>query len=228
MASLRDARLVATVTAAWSCNGAGAWHPALACPGRAQARLDRFYLSCDNATAMDPAYGGGTDRCGGQGSPRRGHRMLVIYSPECYFGNRSQNVGNCILIVFLCDMSRRTGNSPADFCGDVVLPVRLQTALRRSACSRFRSDPSQWDFTVKPLRVDLSKTGDISILTDIMDGIAHSEMFLADISSTGYDSKTAEPYRNGNVMYEVGLAVACLQAMKCCSFETTGTSSCSM
>lgn len=64
---------------------------------------------------------------------------------------------------------------------------------------------------LKPLRVDLSKTGD-SILTDIMDGIAHSEMFLADISSVGYDSKSAEPYRNGNVMYEVGLAVACRQA----------------
>jgi hypothetical protein len=65
-------------------------------------------------------------------------------------------------------------------------------------------------FQLKPLRIDLSKTGD-SILTDIMDGIAHSEMFLADISSVGYDSKTAEPYRNGNVMYEIGLAVACRQ-----------------
>jgi hypothetical protein len=55
---------------------------------------------------------------------------------------------------------------------------------------------------LKPFRVDLSKTGD-SILTEIMDGIAHSRFFLADVSSSG------RPYRNGNVMYEVGLALAC-------------------
>jgi len=64
---------------------------------------------------------------------------------------------------------------------------------------------------LKPYRVDLSKSGD-SILTDIIDGIAHSEMFLADISTVGHDSKTGLAYRNGNVMYEVGLAVACRQA----------------
>jgi len=57
-------------------------------------------------------------------------------------------------------------------------------------------------------RVDLSKTGD-SILTDIVDGIAHSELVLADVSTVGYDSKSGGPYRNGNVMYEVGLALAC-------------------
>jgi hypothetical protein len=60
------------------------------------------------------------------------------------------------------------------------------------------------------LRVDLSKTGD-SILTDIVDGIAHSAMILADVSVVGRDSKTGQPYRNGNVMYEVGLALACRQ-----------------
>lgn len=61
-----------------------------------------------------------------------------------------------------------------------------------------------------PLRVDLSKTGD-SILTDIVDGIAHSALVLADVSVAGRDSKTGQPYRNGNVMYEVGLALACRQ-----------------
>jgi len=61
-----------------------------------------------------------------------------------------------------------------------------------------------------PLRVDLSKTGD-SILTDIVDGIAHSALILADVSVIGRDSKTGQPYRNGNVMYEVGLALACRQ-----------------
>lgn len=57
-------------------------------------------------------------------------------------------------------------------------------------------------------RVDISKSGD-SILTDIMDGIAHSQMVLADVSSVGKDSVTGDSYRNGNVMYEVGLALAC-------------------
>lgn len=61
---------------------------------------------------------------------------------------------------------------------------------------------------LKADRVDISKSGD-SILTDIMDGIAHSQMVLADVSSIGKDSVTGEPYRNGNVMYEVGLALAC-------------------
>src|SRR3990172_5203082 len=60
-------------------------------------------------------------------------------------------------------------------------------------------------------RVDLSKSGD-SILTDIADGIAHSSMVLADVSVVGYDAKTGQSYRNGNVMYEVGLALACRQS----------------
>lgn len=60
-------------------------------------------------------------------------------------------------------------------------------------------------------RVDLSKTGD-SILTDIIDGIAHAVMVLADVSVIGNDAKTGEAYRNGNVMYEVGLALASRQS----------------
>lgn len=56
-------------------------------------------------------------------------------------------------------------------------------------------------------RVDISKSGD-SILTDIMDGIAHSQMILADVSTIGKDSVSGDPIRNGNVMYEVGLALA--------------------
>jgi hypothetical protein len=61
---------------------------------------------------------------------------------------------------------------------------------------------------LNPLRVDLSKSGD-SILTDIVDGICHSQLFLADVSTIGRDSKTGIPFRNGNVMYEVGVALAC-------------------
>jgi hypothetical protein len=62
--------------------------------------------------------------------------------------------------------------------------------------------------TLEPHRVDLTKTGD-SILTDIVNGIAHSQLFLADVSSVGKDSKSSHAYRNGNVMYEVGIALAC-------------------
>jgi hypothetical protein len=62
--------------------------------------------------------------------------------------------------------------------------------------------------TLAPRRVDVSKSGD-SILTDISDGIAHAQLVLADVSSIGRDSVDGSGYRNGNVMYEVGLALAC-------------------
>lgn len=61
-----------------------------------------------------------------------------------------------------------------------------------------------------PYRVDISKSGD-SILTDISDGIAHSRLVLADVSTIGRDSVTGDGYRNANVMYEVGIALACRQ-----------------
>ena len=63
---------------------------------------------------------------------------------------------------------------------------------------------------LQPYRVDLSKSGD-SILTEINDGIAHSRLVLADVSTVGKDSATGHAYRNGNVMYEVGIALACRQ-----------------
>src|SRR6266498_4784321 len=66
------------------------------------------------------------------------------------------------------------------------------------------------EIPLEPCRVDLSKSGD-SILTDIIDGIAHSQMVLADISVIGKNWFTKEVFRNGNVMYEVGLALACRQ-----------------
>ena len=61
---------------------------------------------------------------------------------------------------------------------------------------------------LRPQRVDTSQTGD-SILTEIMDGIAHSQLVLADLSTFGRDSVSGHSFRNGNVMYEVGLALAC-------------------
>lgn len=64
---------------------------------------------------------------------------------------------------------------------------------------------------LKPFRVDQSKTGD-SILSEIVDGIAHCQLFVADVSTVGHDSKTGDAFRNGNVMYEVGLALAARQS----------------
>ena len=66
------------------------------------------------------------------------------------------------------------------------------------------------DNVLTPNRLDNLKSGD-SILTDIMHGVAHSRMILADVPSIGKDSKTGIPYRNGNVMYEIGIALACRQ-----------------
>jgi len=56
-------------------------------------------------------------------------------------------------------------------------------------------------------RVDNSRTGD-SILTDIIDNIAHSKIILADVSVIDEGRYTQVPIRNGNVMYEVGVALA--------------------
>jgi hypothetical protein len=57
-------------------------------------------------------------------------------------------------------------------------------------------------------RVDNSKTGD-SILSEIVDGIAHSRLVLADVSVIDEGRYTGVPIRSGNVMYEVGVALAC-------------------
>lgn len=64
--------------------------------------------------------------------------------------------------------------------------------------------------SLKAIRVDITQSGD-SILTQILDRIAHSKFILADVSAVGRDSVTGKPYRNANVLYEVGLALACRQ-----------------
>lgn len=62
----------------------------------------------------------------------------------------------------------------------------------------------------RALRVDITSSGD-SILTQIVDHIAHSRFILADISVVGRDAETGKPHRNANVLYEVGLALASRQ-----------------
>ena len=58
---------------------------------------------------------------------------------------------------------------------------------------------------LEPVRVDVRKISD-SILTEILSGISHSRLVFADITTIGYFDE--RPIRNGNVMYEVGLAQA--------------------
>ncbi len=63
--------------------------------------------------------------------------------------------------------------------------------------------------SMKAIRVNIRRSGD-SILTEITNGIAHAQLVLADISVTDeYQVEDKRPWhRNGNVMYEVGIAVA--------------------
>lgn len=82
---------------------------------------------------------------------------------------------------------------------------RFKNVFRLAICS-IGMDHEQLDAR----RVDLSKSGD-SILVEINDGIAHAQLILADVSTVGRDAATGRPYRNANVMYEVGLALACRQ-----------------
>lgn len=69
-------------------------------------------------------------------------------------------------------------------------------------------DEPIFGLNLKAYRVDNSKTGD-SILTDIVDNIAHSKLVLADVSVIDEGRYTQIPIRNGNVMYEVGVALSC-------------------
>ena len=56
-------------------------------------------------------------------------------------------------------------------------------------------------------RVDESKSGD-SIITEIIRGISHSRIVLADISALQASTPEMDVYRSGNVMYELGIAHA--------------------
>lgn len=58
---------------------------------------------------------------------------------------------------------------------------------------------------LEPHRVDTKRISD-SILTEILDGISNDQLVLADVSAI--DWIDGKPVRNGNVMYEVGIAHA--------------------
>jgi hypothetical protein len=61
------------------------------------------------------------------------------------------------------------------------------------------------DRPLEPVRVDTRNISD-SILTEILTGISDSRLVFADITTIGHLDR--KPIRNGNVMYEVGLAQA--------------------
>lgn len=58
---------------------------------------------------------------------------------------------------------------------------------------------------LEPHRVDTKRLGD-SIVTEILDGVANDQLVIADVTATDWIGERA--IRNGNVMYEVGLAHA--------------------
>lgn len=67
--------------------------------------------------------------------------------------------------------------------------------------------------TLKAHRIDLARKGD-SIITEIVQHIAEDRLVLADISTMGWlvrNRRKTRPVRNGNVMYELGLAHATRQ-----------------
>ncbi len=63
------------------------------------------------------------------------------------------------------------------------------------------------DENMRASRVDERKSGD-SILTEIVRGITSSRIVIADISSMGKAADGYNMQRNGNVMYELGIAHA--------------------
>jgi hypothetical protein len=71
------------------------------------------------------------------------------------------------------------------------------------------------EHALRAVRVDTRRSGE-SILTEIVDGIAHAQLVVADVSvESRWVTEGVECFaRNGNVMYEVGLALACRQPVE--------------
>lgn len=70
---------------------------------------------------------------------------------------------------------------------------------------------------LQPRRVDQRRISD-SILTEILDGIRSSLLVFADVTTIG--AVEGRPLRNGNVMYELGIAHACRQPTEVVVFRS--------
>lgn len=106
---------------------------------------------------------------------------------------------------------------PANFFG--LFPAFPRSATVFVAMSFDPGFDHRWSSVIRPaieelsidgkplqaVRVDARVVGD-SILTEILDGIRSAQLIFADVTSMG--TLDARPVRNGNVMYEVGLAHA--------------------
>lgn len=82
----------------------------------------------------------------------------------------------------------------------------LWTHVLRPAISNVKLNEAP----LRPHRVDLARKGD-SILVEIVQHIAEARLVLADVTTTGWlnrERKRVKAIRNGNVMYELGLAHA--------------------
>lgn len=66
--------------------------------------------------------------------------------------------------------------------------------------------PAVRSMQLEPIRVDTRKVSD-SVITEILNGIANCRFVLADVTTIGKLDETA--IRNGNVMYEIGIAHSC-------------------
>ena len=91
----------------------------------------------------------------------------------------------------------RASNRPTVFVAMSFAPAyakRFETVIEPAIRAISTSDG-----TLMPHRVDVSRSGD-SIITEIVDGIAHARLVLADVSSIGKDSISGNSFRNGNVI----------------------------
>ena len=89
----------------------------------------------------------------------------------------------------------------------------LKPAIENIVVDVSQKAPHENSHKLTAYRVDNSKSGD-SIHTEIMDGIAHSLLVIADLSEVGRwvnSAREVQTTPNGNVMYEVGLALASRQ-----------------
>jgi len=90
-----------------------------------------------------------------------------------------------------------------DIRDEVFVAMAFDDALKPNWTQIIK--PAIIDAGLKPHRVDANIISG-SILTEIMDGIAHSRLVLGDLTQSSFDTP------NANVMYEVGLAHALREA----------------